>query len=143
MAARKANGEIPADIPLGGFGDLLLMDGNYDNKHTLRVSYRNGPFGANLTALRKGEFYQNSLTLSDGTKFMIDSMTTMDLSFDYRFDLAGYDSRVRLAIKNVADERAPLADRYYGYFADAHHGVHQQSNRSNGLPKAHVHRQRF
>ena len=34
MAARKANGEIPADIPLGGFGDLLLMDGNYDNKHT-------------------------------------------------------------------------------------------------------------
>ena len=120
MAARKANGEIPADIPLGGFGDLLLMDGNYDNKHTLRVSYRNGPFGANLTALRKGEFYQNSLTLSDGTKFMIDSMTTMDLSFDYRFDLAGYDSRVRLAIKNVADERAPLADRYYGYFADAH-----------------------
>ena len=34
MAERKAAGEIPADIPLGGFGDLLLMDGNYDNKHT-------------------------------------------------------------------------------------------------------------
>ena len=51
---------------------------------------------------------------------MIDSMTTMDLSFDYRFDLAGYSSKIRLAIKNVGDERAPLADRYYGYFADAH-----------------------
>ena len=51
---------------------------------------------------------------------MIDSMTTMDLNFDYRFELAGYNSKVRFAIKNVADERAPLADRYYGYFADAH-----------------------
>ena len=75
-----------------------------------------------MTALRKGEFYQNSLTQSDGTKFMIDSMTTMDLSFDYRFDLdmSGITARVRFAIKNIADERAPLADRYYGYFADAH-----------------------
>ena len=122
MAARKANGDIPADIPLGGFGDLLLMDGNYDNKHTFRASYRSGPFGANLTALKKGEFYQNSLTRPDGTKFMIDSMMTMDLSFDYRFDLdtPGVTARVRFAIKNFTDERAPLADRYYGYFADAH-----------------------
>ena len=98
------------------------MDGNYDNKHTFRASYRSGPFGANLTALKKGEFYQNSLTRPDGTKFMIDSMMTMDLSFDYRFDLdtPGVTARVRFAIKNFTDERAPLADRYYGYFADAH-----------------------
>jgi len=73
-----------------------------------------------LTALRKGEFYQNSLTQSDGTRFMIDSMTTMDLNLSYRFDISDYNSRLTLAVKNLADERAPLADRYYGYFADAH-----------------------
>lgn len=120
LAQQQAAGQIPADIPLSGFGDLLLMDGNYDNKHSLRVSWRKGPYGATLTALRKGEFYQNSLTLSDGTRFMIDSMTTMDMNLSYRFDISDYNSRLTLAVKNLADERAPLADRYYGYFADAH-----------------------
>ena len=120
LAQQQAAGQIPADIPLSGFGDLLLKDGNYDNKHSLRVSWRKGPYGATLTALRKGEFYQNSLTLSDGTRFMIDSMTTMDLNLSYRFDISDYNSRLTLAVKNLADERAPLADRYYGYFADAH-----------------------
>ena len=120
LAQKQAAGEIPADIPLSGFGDLLLMDGNYDNKHSIRVSWRKGPYGATLTALRKGEFYQNSLTQSDGTRFMIDSMTTMDLNLSYRFDISDYNSRLTLAVKNLADERAPLADRYYGYFADAH-----------------------
>jgi hypothetical protein len=65
LAQKQAAGEIPADIPLSGFGDLLLKDGNYDNKHSIRVSWRKGPYGATLTALRKGEFYQNSLTQSD------------------------------------------------------------------------------
>jgi outer membrane receptor protein involved in Fe transport len=120
LKEKQDAGEIPADIPLGGFGDLLLMDGNYDEKHSLRVSWRKGPVGASLTALRKGEFYQNSLTQSDGTRFMIDAMTTMDLSLDYRFDISDYSAKLRLAVKNLADERAPLADRYYGYFADAH-----------------------
>ena len=120
LAQQQASGQIPDDIPLSGFGDLLLKDGNYDNKHSLRVSWRKGPYGATLTALRKGEFYQNSLTLSDGTRFMIDSMTTMDMNLSYRFDISDYNSRLTLAVKNLADERAPLADRYYGYFADAH-----------------------
>ena len=120
LQEQQASGAIPADIPLDGFGDLLGMDGNYDNKHTVRLSWRKGDFAANVTALRKGSFYQNSLTHSDGTQYIIPSMTTMNLTFAYYFDIMDAKSRVRFAIKNVNDERAPLADRYYGYFADAH-----------------------
>ena len=120
LAEQQAAGLIPQDIELSGFGDLLGMDGNYDNKHRLRVSWNRDSWGAALTALRKGSFYQNSLTLSDGTRFVIPSMTTMDLTVDYRFDIRGNATRVRLAVKNLQDERAPLADRYYGYYADAH-----------------------
>ena len=29
-------------------------------------------------------------------------------------------ARIRFAVKNLEDERAPTADRYYGYYADAH-----------------------
>ena len=120
MAAQQASGAIPADIPIDGFGDLLGMNGNYDEKHRLRLSWSKGPWGATLTGLRKGSFYQSSLTLSDGTRFVIPSMTVMDLTVDYRFNLKNSAARIRFAVKNVADERAPTADRYYGFFADAH-----------------------
>ena len=41
---------------------------------------------------------------------------------DYRFVTPRFDksARIRFAVKNLDDERAPLADRYYGFFADAH-----------------------
>ena len=32
----------------------------------------------------------------------------------------GNKARLRFAVKNLEDERAPLAYRYYGYYADAH-----------------------
>ena len=49
-------------------------------------------------------------------------MTTYNLLVDYRFTTPRFDksARIRVAVKNLDDERAPLADRYYGYYADAH-----------------------
>ena len=40
----------------------------------------------------------------------IDAMTTVNLSAYKKFELAGNDARVKFVIKNVVDERAPLAD---------------------------------
>ena len=77
LAAAQAAGQIPADIPIDGFGDLLLQNGNYDEKHRLRVTWSKGPWGASVTGLRKGSFYQSSLTRSDGTRFIIPSMTCL------------------------------------------------------------------
>ena len=47
-------------------------------------------------------------------------MTTIDVALWTKFDIAGYDSRVKYTIKNIEDERAPLADGYQGYFSDVH-----------------------
>jgi len=110
-------------IPPGGvsgFGDLLGEDGNQDEKHNVSVRWRKDNWGATVSAFKIGSFYQSSLTLSDGTKYVIPSMTTYNMSVDYRFALAGTKSRLRLGVNNLTDERAPLADRYFGYFADAH-----------------------
>ena len=38
----------------------------------------------------------------------------------YGFDVRGNKAKIRFAVKNLEDERAPTADRYYGYYADAH-----------------------
>ena len=41
-------------------------------------------------------------------------MTTADGSVDNKFPLKGSDARVSLMIRNVAEERAPLADGWFG-----------------------------
>ena len=120
LQAKKDSGEIPDSIPLKGFGDLLGKDGVYDNKHTLRVSWDKGPYRVSLFGLKKGSFEQTSLGLKDGKPYIVPSMTTLNLTLSYDFELNDHYARIRFAVKNLQDERAPTADRYYGYYADAH-----------------------
>ena len=120
LVASQTAGDIPADIPIDGFADLIGRDGNQDERHSARLSWRQGDFGASLAMYQIGSFYQSSLTLSDGMRYVIPSMATYDATFDYRFDVSDVGARARLGIKNLTDERAPLADRFFGYFADAH-----------------------
>jgi outer membrane receptor protein involved in Fe transport len=115
------SGLIPGNIPVEGFADLVRQDGNPDEKMTLRASWRKGDWGAALSGVRIGDFVQTSLALADGTPYVIPSMTTFNASFDYRFNWGNdSDARVRLGIINFTDERAPLADRSFGYYADVH-----------------------
>lgn len=120
LQAKKDSGEIPESIPLKGFGDLLGKDGVYDNKHSVRVSWDKGPYRVSLTGLKKGSFEQTSLGLKDGVAYVVPSMTTLNLTMSYGFDIRGNKAKIRFAVKNLEDERAPTADRYYGYYADAH-----------------------
>ena len=120
LQAKKDSGEIPESIPLKGFGDLLGKDGVYDNKHSVRFSWDKGPYRVSLTGLKKGSFEQTSLGLKDGVAYVVPSMTTLNLTMSYGFDVRGNKAKIRFAVKNLEDERAPTADRYYGYYADAH-----------------------
>lgn len=120
IQAAQTSGAIPDYVNLKGFGNLLGIDGAYDEKHSAKLLWRKGDWGGSLTGLRKGDFIQSSLTLSDGTEYIVPSMTTMDASVYYRFKLAGSSARLKFAVKNLADERAPTADRFFGFFADAH-----------------------
>ena len=120
LQAKKDSGEIPESIPLKGFGDLLGKDGVYDNKHSVRVSWDKGPYRVSLTGLKKGSFEQTSLGLKDGVAYVVPSMTTLNLTMSYGFEVRGNKAKIRFAVKNLEDERAPTADRYYGYYADAH-----------------------
>ncbi len=120
LAAAVSAGTLPADVTLSGFGDLRGLDGNYTEKTTIKGSYRLGNWGVQVSSLEKGEFYQNSETLSDGTRYMIPSMRVVNASVYYKFDLGDSKARVKFAVKNIDDERAPLADRFYGFYSDAH-----------------------
>lgn len=120
LVAARNSGALPASIPVAGFANLLNQDGNQDEKHSAQLRWRAGDWGVGFSGYRLGSFYQDSLTLDDGTRYIIPAMTTYDATVDYRTVILDTDTRLRLGVKNLTDERAPLADRYFGYFADAH-----------------------
>ncbi len=120
IVATQGSGLVPANYEIVGLGDLTGKDGNIEDKQTFRIIWRKDKFRGSISGLRKGEFYQSSLTLSDGTRWVLDPMTTYNASFDYRTDIGDIDTRFRIGVNNLTDERAPLADRYFGYFADVH-----------------------
>jgi iron complex outermembrane receptor protein len=118
LVAAKASGALPASVPVVGFSNLKKQDGNPARKDTVRVDWTYGDWKVAATSLHYGEFVQN---LSDGRQFPISSMTTYNMNVAYKFSMFdGIESRARLGINNLTDERAPLADDSFGYFADQH-----------------------
>ena len=115
----QESGLLPPNYPVVGFADLIRRDGQMDRQN-FSAAWRSGPFRVTMSGNRIGSFYQSSLTLSDGTKYNIPAMTTYNATFDYTFDLAGTTTRARLGVNNLTDERAPLADDFFGYYSDVH-----------------------
>ena len=132
LVAAKESGQLPASVPVAGFADLLQKDGNQKVRQTLFLSWRRDPLRVSLSARYLGDFYQDSLTLEDGTDdgllYWIPSVMTWNGTFDYNWEMAEWDWRVRFGVNNLFDKRAPLADRYFGYFADAHPGIEYGRN---------------
>lgn len=120
LVEAQESGLLPANYPVAGFADLVGRDGNQKDRMTASIAWNLGQWGASLSGFRIGDFYQNSLTLADGTRYTIPAMTTYNGTVDYTFDWADVSTRVRLGVNNLTDERAPLADGYFGYFSDAH-----------------------
>ena len=123
LAASEA-GILPPGYFPGGFDDLMRQDGNQANKYNFRLGWRNDAWGANLSAFYLSSFIHTDKTIDDGTekgiRYVIPSHTTWNANVDYRFDMWKSDTRIRFGINNFTNNRAPLADRSFAYFADAH-----------------------
>lgn len=115
-----ASGLIPESYPIDGFANLLGRDGNQDTRYNFKLNWRKGSWGASLSGNYIGDFYQSSLTLDDGTRYEIPSMTTYDATVTHRIKVSDARIRLRFGAKNLTNQRAPLADTSFGYFADAH-----------------------
>ena len=113
-------GLLPASVPVAGFADLVRQNGNAESKYTARVNWRYENWGASLSGVRYGDFIQTSLTLGDGSQWVVEDMQVFNASVDYSFEMWDTRTRVRFGINNLSDERAPLADRFFGYYADQH-----------------------
>ena len=121
IQAAVNDGTLPAYTTISGYGDLLGVETTgTDQKDTLKVNFKRGEWGATLSALRLGELLDTGVKTSEGVAWKIPTMTTANLSVYKNISLNGNDARVRFMIKNVADERAPLADGFFGFYSDIH-----------------------
>ncbi len=121
LVEAQANGSLPGNVDVTGFSSLVGQNGNPETKQTMRITWGMDNWGASLTGIRYGDFNQTSLTQADGTVYTIPSMTTVNASLNYTFRIMNEgDTRVKFGVNNISDERAPLADDSFGYFADQH-----------------------
>ena len=121
LVAAQRDGAIPASVAVAGFADLVQNDGNQKQKHRVALSWRKDSFGIGLTGAKIGKVFHERLTLGDGSVWWLSPMTTWNMTFDRHIKGFGdADLRLRVGIRNITDERAPLADRYFGYLSDVH-----------------------
>ena len=127
-AARLSNAAASGGLLNGiatptGVNNLLGINGAIEDKYTMKLGWRNGPYEVFLSGTQWGEFGETGHkegTDADGNELLwpVDSMTVLNLTLGYKFD---NDLRVRLQVKNLEDERAPVADETYGgFWADLH-----------------------
>ena len=119
--AGQPGGVLDGVASVRGVDNLLGLNGSIEDKYTLKLSWKNGPYQVLVSGTQWGEFFESGHTETiDGKKEMwvVDSMTMVNLTLGYTFE---NDLRVRFQIKNIEDERAPLADETFSmYWGDLH-----------------------
>jgi outer membrane receptor protein involved in Fe transport len=111
---------IPKELAISGFSDLLEKDGSPEMQASIRFLWSNGPLGLGFFAKHVGEFYETRNRLSDGTLWKVEDYNTINGHIDYNLNVNYANSRIRLGINNITDERAPLASDIFGYYFDKH-----------------------
>ena len=149
IEAAKSGGALAGLPTPTGYGDLLGTFNNRaypEIKNTIRISWKNGPWNAYLSQTRVSSFQELAVTdnaksvdlsgssndiyacsgtnkydtsyVTCGDTWKVDAMRTVNLTVGYMFDNG---LRVRGTIRNLEDERAPLADEYtWGFVGDQH-----------------------
>jgi outer membrane receptor protein involved in Fe transport len=116
----QESGVIPKELSISGFSDLLKKDGSPEIQASIKFIWNKGSWGLGLFAKHIGEFYESRNRLSDGRLWKVKAYNTINGHVDYHFNLNSSNSRIRLGINNIADERAPLASDIFGYYFDKH-----------------------
>ena len=119
IVAGSEQGLYPG-IAVVGFSDLIGVNGNFEDKSVVTASWDYSDYRVSYSATKIGEFEETAIRRSDGTKWILPSMTTQNITFTYKFRVKDNPARIRFSVRNLEDERAPLADETYGYYSKSH-----------------------
>ncbi|QPC98131.1 TonB-dependent receptor domain-containing protein [Qipengyuania soli] len=130
LLAGIADGSLPADVTVGGLGELLEIDGRPKWRFSGSINWDKGPVDVGLFANYVGEVWDTSVTRDvlldtddpNGNFYRVDDQITFNLSISYSInnDTPLDGTRLRFAINNLFDKDPPLADEQFGYYSDLH-----------------------
>lgn len=125
-----AAGTLPADVGVGGLGELLEIEGRPKWRLSGSVAWGSGPVDVTLFGKYIGKVYDTSvirdvLIISDDPNanfYQVSDQFTMNLSVSYTInnDTALDGTRLKFGVNNLFGEDPPLADESYGYFSELH-----------------------
>lgn len=124
-----AAGALPAEVTVGGLGQLLEIEGRPKWRFSGSVNWGMGPVDVGVFAQYVGQVWDTSVSrdvpfTSDDPNinfFRVDDMLTINLNVAYTFDKGALDgTRIRLGVNNLFDKDPPLADEELGYFSALH-----------------------
>jgi len=99
--AGQPGGLLDGLAPVRGVDNLLGLNGSIEDKYTMKMSWRKGPYEVLLSGTHWDEFYESAhVETIDGVREMwvVDAMSMLNLTLGYKFD---NDLRVRLQVKNI------------------------------------------
>ena len=140
VAADEAGIFGNSSVEVTGFESLLATNAVHKKKGFYSFSFKRGNYTTTLrTNFKSGFEYPSSSRdagtstrsgslcyLCDDSETLVDSvywlraMETTDLSILYKTKINGNRLNARFTVKNIFDERAPTADRTYGYWMGTH-----------------------
>ena len=128
LLAGIASGKLPADVTVGGLGELLEIDGRPKWRVSGSINWETGPVEIGLFGQYTGKVWDTSvvrdiLLVSDDPNanfYRVNDqfLTNLSVSYTIKND-AGLDgTRFRFAINNLFDKAPPLADETYGFYSE-------------------------
>lgn len=130
LLAGIASGALPADVTVGGLGELLEIEGRPKWRVSGSINWENGPVEVGLFGQYTGKVWDTSvvrdvLLVSDDPNanfYPVRSqfLTNLSISYTINNDTALDGTRLRFAVNNLFNKDPPLADETYGFFSELH-----------------------
>lgn len=128
LLAGIAAGKLPADVTVGGLGELLEIEGRPKWRVSGSVNWESGPVEIGLFGKYTGKVWDTSvvrdiLLVSDNPnanyyRVKDQFLTNLSVSYKINNDTALNGTRLRFAINNLFDKDPPLADETYGFYSE-------------------------
>lgn len=128
LLAGIAAGRLPADVTVGGLGELLEIEGRPKWRVSGSVNWEAGPVEIGLFGQYTGKVWDTSvvrdiLLVSDDPNanfYRVNDqfLTNLSVSYTINNDTGLNGTRLRFAINNLFDKDPPLADETYGFYSE-------------------------
>jgi outer membrane receptor protein involved in Fe transport len=121
VEAMQYNGK---EVTVTGSGNLVASNGRPEWRVTSSIDWKKDAWGAGLRYRYISGFEDTSLDYTVGEedlKYQVDSYSRVDMYVNYRLPKTVMKStKVTFGIKNVGDEKPPIADETFGYNSSVH-----------------------